>query len=147
MLDDAGRAISGLGKGLWQSLSKGRSAGGTSVKAFDIVEYGAKAPGFEKHHGVLDVWAKNNVAGYKSYAADSPSIVLTKPQHDATRRVFRDWLEKKTGKRVGGSVDWTKVSAEEAQDLSDAMFKAAGVPEAARRAYFERFANYVFDLK
>lgn len=100
-----------------EGFSSGHSEGGSTTKAFDIVEYGDKTPGFENHYGVLDVWATHNIDGYKSRASKSTTIALTKPQHDATKAVYRDWLFEKTGKKVGGSVGWTSVSPREIQAL------------------------------
>ncbi len=121
--------------------------GGSETKAFDIVEYGDKTPGLENHHGVLDVWATHNIDGYKSRASKSTTIALTNSQHDATKSVYRDWLFEKTGKRVGGKVDWKTVSAQEIQSLSERMFDAANVPMSARRNYYSEFNKYIYGLE
>ena len=121
--------------------------GGSGTKAFDIVEYGDKTPGLENHHGVLDVWATHNIDGYKSRASKSTTIALTKSQHDATKSVYRDWLFEKTGKRVGGKVDWKTVSPQEIQSLSERMFDAANVPLSARRNYYSEFNKYIYGLE
>lgn len=121
-----------------------------ATKPYDIVEYGNKTPGLENHHGVLDVWAKNNIPGYVSRAKESTSMALTSGrdgQHAATKAVYRDWLYKKTGKKVGGFVDWKKVSPREIQELSEKMFDAAGVPEFARREYYSAFNQYIYSLE
>ena len=118
-----------------------------TVKEFDIVDYADKHAGFENHHGVLDKWATENIPGYKSRANDSPSIALTAGktgQHAATKRVYREWLYEKTGKKVGGKVDWKTISAREMQSLSEKMFDAANVPESARRAYYQSFHRYIY---
>ena len=39
------------------------------IKEFDIVNYSDKITGIENHHAVLDVWATNNIKGYKSRAS------------------------------------------------------------------------------
>jgi len=44
---------------------------------------------------------------------------------------------------VGGKVDWTKVSASEAKQLSERMFDAAQVPQQARNNYYKRFNRYI----
>jgi len=109
-----------------------------NANCFDIIRYSEDATGFEKHHGVLDVWAQaRNILGYTRSGA--PTVVLTKEQHAETNRVFRDWLEARTGKRVGGRVDWTQVSAQEAVDLAKRMFAAAHVPASVSQQYFEYF--------
>jgi hypothetical protein len=116
-------------------------------RAFEIVPYGTegtRAAGFEKHHGVLDVWASKNVPGYIRRGAGTPSILLTPEQHAATQRVYEAWLEARTGRKVGASVDWTQVTPREAQELSERMFEAARVPEEARRAYYSEFHKYIY---
>jgi hypothetical protein len=102
-------------------------------------------PGFEKHHAVLDVWADANVQGYVRRSAGSPSMLLTPYQHALTKEVFRDWLEKRTGKKVGGVVDWRTVSAQEAQELTERMFDAAKVPAEARAEYYQAFHEYIYE--
>ena len=106
---------------------------------FDVVPYKPSSSPLENHHGILDVWAANNIDGYKSRASHNPTIALTKEQHDATKAVYRDWLKEKTGKPVGGKIDWTKVSAREAQHLSERMFDAAKVPQHTRDEYYRKF--------
>ena len=122
----------------------GLSGGKTQV--FDIVEYGDKTSGLENHHGVLDVWATNNIDGYKSRASKSTTIALTPEQHATTKLVYRDWLYERTGKKVGGKVDWTSVSPQEAQALSQRMFDAANVPLSARNDYYREFNRYIYGL-
>ncbi|RZK30330.1 MAG: hypothetical protein EOO61_19415, partial [Hymenobacter sp.] len=113
------------------------------AKEFDIVNYGTKTSPLENHHGILDVWATHNVTDYKSRASHNPTIALSQNNHAATKSVYRDWLEAKTGKRVGGKVDWTKVSSSEVHQLSEQMFDAAKVPQHARDAYYRKFNEYV----
>ncbi len=121
-------------------------SGGES-QVFDIVEYGDKTPGLENHHGVLDIWATHNIDGYKSRASKSTTIALTPEQHAATKSVYRDWLYEKTGKKVGGKVDWTSVLPQEVQDLSERMFDAANVPLSARNDYYREFNCYIYGLE
>lgn len=120
--------------------------GGKETKPFDIVDYNDKTPGIENHHGVLDVWATNNIDGYKSRAGKSTTIALTKEQHNATKAVYRDWLYEKTGKKVGGKIDWTEITPNEVQSLSERMFNAAGVPDYARRNYYNEFNKYIYGI-
>ncbi len=120
------------------------------AKSFDVVKYGDRATGFENHHGVLDVWAKHNIPGYVSRDPASTSMRLTAGtagEHAATKEIYRDWLFEKTGKKVGGKVDWTTVSPQEIQSLSEKMMDAAKVPEAARRSYYQEFHKYIYNLK
>ena len=118
----------------------------SKIQNFDIVEYGHKTPGLENHHGVLDVWATHNIDGYKSRASKSTTIALTSEQHAATKAVYRNWLYEKTGKKVGGKVDWTSMPPEEIQALSEAMFDAANVPMSARNDYYREFNKYIYSL-
>ncbi len=113
------------------------------VAAYDIVGYGIKQPGLEMHHGILDVWAANNVPGYISRASHNPTIALTKAEHGATKKAYRDWLEDRTGRRVGGKVDWSTISKPEIYRISEKMFNEAGVPKAARKNYYREFNKYL----
>ncbi|WP_328471701.1 polymorphic toxin-type HINT domain-containing protein [Actinoplanes sp. NBC_00393] len=117
-----------------------------TCKSGDTVPYRPTHTGLENHHGVLDVWAKHNVKGYKSRAAASTTVALTKAEHDATKAVYRDWLEARTGKRVGGKVNWKSVSPREIYDLSERMFDAAGVSQEARQQYYSQFTRYLYGL-
>jgi RHS repeat-associated protein len=112
-------------------------------KVFDVVPYWRSAAGFEKHHGVLDAWARANVPGYASGRA--PSILLTGEQHNATRAVFNAWRAEQGWARQ--AIDWKKVSPQQAQALSQRMFKAAGVPEKAANAFFREFHRYIYGAK
>jgi HNH/Endo VII superfamily toxin with a SHH signature len=114
------------------------------VEPFDVVPYRPTTPGVENHHGVLDVWATNNVPGYKSRASDSPTVALTPTQHAATKQVYRQWLKERTGKEVGGKVNWSEVSPREVKELSERMFDAAGVPEEARERYYAEVNRYIY---
>ncbi|QYR19150.1 hypothetical protein KZ483_14355 [Paenibacillus sp. sptzw28] len=121
----------------------GRSGTTKAVKPNTVVPYRPSNAPLENHHGILDVWAKNNISGYKSRKSDNPTIALTQQQHDATNQVYREWLYENTGKPVGGAVDWTKVSAREIIDLSERMFDAANVPVDARLEYYSEFIKYI----
>ena len=117
------------------------------IKEFDIVNYSDKITGIENHHAVLDVWATNNIKGYKSRASKSTSIALTKEHHAMTKAVYRDWLFEKTGKKVGGKINWKNISLREIQSLSERMFDAANVPVSARKKYYNEFNSYIYNLK
>ena len=95
-------------------------------------------------HGVLDVWAKANIPGYQGRAFDNIAMALTKEQHDATKVVYREWLKNKTGKAVGGVVDWKNVGAKEMQDLTEKMFNAAGVSKQAKASFYKEFNKYIY---
>ncbi len=115
-------------------------------EAFDIVNYGDKTTGLENHHGILDVWATKNIPGYKSRANASTAVALTKSQHSATKKVYREWLREMTGKPVGGKINWTSLSLREIQNLSERMFDAADVPQNVRNEYYSEFTKYLYGL-
>ena len=114
------------------------------VKEYDVVSYRPATSPLENHHGLLDVWAKENIDGYVSRASDNPTIALSKLHHDATKAVYREWLFERTGKRVGGSVDWKTVSPREMQTLTERMFDAAEVPAEARSEYYRALHKYIY---
>ncbi|MDT3443600.1 DNRLRE domain-containing protein [Pseudofrankia sp. BMG5.37] len=116
------------------------------VGEYDIVRYRPSNAPLENHHGIMDAWAKNNVPGYVSRASDNPTIALSSANHGATKVVFRDWLEENYGARVGVKVDWASIGPREIYSLSERMFDAAGVPQAARDAYYGGFNRYIYGL-
>ena len=94
--------------------SSGASFGGSSIgvdawgagrSVFSVGPYRPSAAPLDNHHGILDVWASQNIPGYVSRGANTPTIALTEAQHAATKAVYRDWLFEQTGRRVGGSVN------------------------------------------
>ncbi|AZF40091.1 Rhs-family protein [Pseudomonas sp. R4-39-08] len=120
--------------------------GWAPAKPGDIIDYGKSAPGFEKHHGILDAWSKHNIKDYVSRNGQTPTVVMTVDQHNATKDVAKDWVEKKTGKRGFKGFDWKKVSKFEILRLSNKMFAAAeakGFPKASRRLYNKAMKNYL----
>ncbi|WP_257143498.1 sugar-binding protein, partial [Bacillus cereus] len=121
-----------------------KSKDGKTSEPYDIVPYRPSNSPLENHHGVMDVWAKHNVPDYVSRGANTPTIALTKEQHNATKAVYRQWLFEKTGKKVGGKVDWKSVSPKEIQELTEKMFDAANVPRLARQEYYRAFNQYNF---
>jgi RHS repeat-associated protein len=118
---------------------------GSDVQPFDIVPYRPSIPGYENHHGIMDVWAKNNIPGYKSRDANCPSIALPPELHDKTRREFAKWRTEKTGSPTG-PIDWTKVSPQEIFDLSERLFDSAEVPQYVRDNYYNAFNSYIYSL-
>ena len=56
-----------------------------NVKEFDVVPYGPTNSPLVNHHGVNDVWAKNNVPGYISRKEDNPTIALSVPAQGGTQ--------------------------------------------------------------
>ena len=117
------------------------------VSEYDTVPYRPSNTPLENHHGVLDVWAKNNIEGYVSRAADNPTMALSEASHQATNAVYRDWLTEMTGRPVGGKIDWTMIGPREIQSLATRMFEAAGAPQEAVGAYFGEFNKYIYGLE
>lgn len=66
--------------------------------------------------------------------------------HGATKQVFRDWLQANYGRPVGVRVDWQSMGPREILGLSEEMFDAAGVPQAARDTYYGELTHYLYSL-
>ncbi|WP_235701189.1 T7SS effector LXG polymorphic toxin [Bacillus subtilis] len=132
------------GENLKNQLMSFAKGSDKEVKPFDVVDYRPSNSPLENHHGVMDVWAKHNVPNYVSRGSNTPTVALTKEQHNATKKVYREWLFEKTGKKVGGKVNWKEVSPREIQELTEKMFDAANVPKEARQQYYNAFNQYNF---
>ncbi|MBJ7570187.1 ribonuclease YeeF family protein [Bacillus halotolerans] len=132
------------GENLKNQLMSFAKGSDKEVKPFDVVDYRPSNSPLENHHGVMDVWAKHNVPNYVSRGSNTPTVALTKEQHNATKKVYREWLYEKTGKKVGGKVNWKEVSPREIQELTEKMFDAANVPKEARQQYYNAFNQYNF---
>ncbi|HEV2360146.1 MAG TPA: polymorphic toxin-type HINT domain-containing protein, partial [Acidimicrobiales bacterium] len=117
------------------------------VQEYDTVPYRPSNSPLENHHGVLDVWAKNNIPGYVSRAAGSPTMALSAANHAATNTVYRAWMLERTGRAVGGTIDWASVGPRDIQALANSMFEAAGAPQDAIDAYYRAFNRYVYGLR
>ena len=104
--------------------------------------------GTEAHHGVLDVWARENIENY--YWRDAPTVLMkSDPGHNATRVVFNEW-RLTIAARQGVSprdIDWTRVSPGEAWRLAEESFEAAGAPLTVRDQYFKQFNAYLESLR
>ncbi|HHJ1306046.1 RHS domain-containing protein, partial [Pseudomonas putida] len=115
-----------------------------NVKEYDITPYRPSNSPLENHHGILDIWAAQNVPSYGGkYPKGSPTIVLSSKNHAATKAVYREWLREKTGKPVGGKVDWSQISNREVMQLSERMFDVAGVPATSRTSYYRALNRYL----
>lgn len=44
----------------------------------------------------------------------------------------------------GQAIDWTRVSAQEAQSLTNRMLNAAGVPSEVAANYYRAFSQYIY---
>jgi hypothetical protein len=117
-------------------------------REYDVVPYKDRAPGFENHHGVLDIWAYNNVPGYDARRpANSTSLRLSVPHHRATVGIFNTWLKERADRTGGKLVDWTTVTPREILDLSERQLDLAEVPSSVRLEYYRQFTSYIYGLK
>jgi len=116
----------------------------STISEFDVVPYRPSNSPLENHHGLLDKWASENIPGYVSRGKNTPTIALSKENHRATNKVIRDWMKEKTGKPVGGKINWKEVSPREMQELTERMFDAAKVPESSRRDYYRSLNQYMY---
>jgi len=57
--------------------------------------------------------------------------------------LFNNWRKEVTGS-ITGAIDWKQVSPQTVQSLANKMFDAAGVPQAARDAYFRAFNQFIY---
>lgn len=112
-----------------------------SIKEFDTVPYRPTNSPFVNHHGVNDVWAKNNISGYKSRAADNPTMDLSVNGHKAAHRAGNDYL-----KETMGSVrsQAKNLSPRQMQKMAERWFDAANIPMAARQNFYNSFNRYTY---
>lgn len=111
---------------------------------YSVAKYGAKAKGFANHHNIMDAWAKVNIKGYASRQYSGTTIRLTKELHTKAHQAERAWMKAKFGKVRG---NWKNMTARDAQELSEVMFKAANVPQSARNEFYKQFNKYIYSLK
>jgi hypothetical protein len=112
-----------------------------SVKEFDIVPYRPTNSPLVNHHGINDVWAKNNVPGYVSRAADNPTIALSETGHKAAHKAGNEYLKETVGAVRGQS---KKLSPRQMQEMAERQFDAAKVPQEARQNYYREFNRYIY---
>ena len=112
----------------------------------EVVRYRPQTGGrdFPHHHGVLDAWARDNIPNYPSRAADNPTVRMSRDQHLATEAVRIEY-SRTLPKRPGtGHVDWTRVTPQQIQELSEQMFDAARIPHAVRAEYYRELQRYIY---
>ena len=125
----------------------GRGKKPPCVSEYDVVPYKPSNSPLENHHAILDAWALANVPGYdRQRPRDSTTIALSKPNHDATKTVYQEWLRENYGQPVGAKVDWQSMGPREILELSERMNDAAGVPQEARDEYYSKLARYLYGL-
>lgn len=84
-------------------------------------------------------WMSANFKNYKPNEA--PAVLMPEENHNATRGVFNKWRATMEQK-MGGSIDWTKITKEKMRMLSDQMFNAANVPTDVQLEYYQQFQNF-----
>jgi RHS repeat-associated protein len=126
---------------LMTSQAKNVAGGGKSD--FKVGPHGEmpkpRPAGTESHHGVMSAWMKKHFPKY--IPDDAPAILMSTEAHNATRAVYNRWRAAVT-ERMGGVFDWGKVTEAEMLNLSEQMFDAAKVPEAARKEYWSQWNAY-----
>ncbi|MFS8070863.1 MAG: sugar-binding protein, partial [Byssovorax sp.] len=117
-------------------------------REYDVVPSKDTAPGFHNHHGVLDIWAYHNVPGYNvRRPANSTSVRLSVPHHQATNAVLNAWMKEQAGHKLAGALDWTTFTPREILEISERMFDVAEVPTSVRLEYYNQFTSYIYGLK
>jgi RHS repeat-associated protein len=116
-------------------------------KEYDIVPYKDRAPGFQNHHGILDIWAHHNIPGYVRRPSNSTTIRLLPGHHKATITVYGSWLRERGDRGIKGPVDWTTITPREILNLSERQLDAAEVPGNVRKEYYRQFNDYIYGLK
>ena len=111
------------------------------VKEFDTVPYRPTNSPLVNHHGVNDVWAKNNIPGYKSKAADNPTMALSVDGHKAAHRAGNDYLRETMGAVRGQAKN---LSSRQMQEMAERQFDAANVPMEARQKFYNEFNRYIY---
>jgi len=95
--------------------------------------------GLENHYGVMNEWVEQNVPRYTIFVNVSPTVALIVDNHKLTKEIFREWSRENYGRPVGAKIEWTKMSPQQIQKLSEDMFNASKTPDSARREYYRTF--------
>jgi RHS repeat-associated protein len=95
------------------------------------------------HHGHMQSWAQSRFQGYDPNKA--PTLTLTATDHYKVNTEFNRWKAQQ-GMRPNESVDWSRFSRRDIEQLNKRLFDAAGVPAAARKEYYGEFGRYVQSL-
>ncbi len=130
-------------------VQKNTGVSQSGFKEYDIVQYKqiVNPPGekiFEKHHGILNKWAEENIKNYKK--DDAPVIVLTIANHNNTRAVYNEWRYTITEGTKGVKIDWSNRIPKEIQSLAEKSFDAAKVPIEKRKDFYREFYKYIYSL-
>jgi hypothetical protein len=72
---------------------------------------------------------------------EAPTVLMSDEAHDLTRGIFKRWHTMMKNK-MGGTMDWGKVSENEIRNLSEELFDAAEVPKGVRQEFWKQFEQY-----
>jgi hypothetical protein len=89
----------------------------------------------------LNEWCKRNIPGYAEKVSLSPTIVLTKEQHNITRSIYGKWKYERFG--FEGKVDWNQISPSDIIKLAEDMFKAIKIPQNKKAEYYKLFIDFI----
>ncbi|PIH55269.1 hypothetical protein DC345_14690 [Paenibacillus taichungensis] len=76
----------------------------------------------------------------------SPTVALSVDNHKLTKEIFREWSRENYGRPVGAKIEWTKMSPQQIQKLSEDMFNASKTPDSARREYYRTLNQFLYNL-
>lgn len=79
-------------------------------------------------------------------ANKSTTIALSPENHKRAHDISRQWMKEKTGRPVGGKINWKELSPREIQGLSDRMMDAVGVPTEKRIEFYNALHQYLYSL-
>jgi len=138
----------GAAEGNWSlfalgALSMARLPVGKGVKEFDTVPYRPTNSPYVNHHGINDVWAKNNIPGYVSRAAHNPTMALGSDAHKAAHRAGNAYLKEVFGAVRGQAKN---LSPRQMQHMAERQFDAAKVPAEARQEFYREFNRYIYEF-
>ena len=99
----------------------------------------------ESHHGVMSRWMEEHFPG-KYDLREAPAVLMPLESHNATRGVYNRWRAEMTQK-MGGTLDWKKVTEADIRTLSEDMFDAAKVPGVVRKEYYAELQKFIVTLR
>jgi hypothetical protein len=99
-----------------------------------------RPPETNSHHGVISKWMETHFPQYDQNEA--PTILMSAEKHRRTYGVLNSWRARMRA-RMGGELDWTKITESDMRELSEEMFDAANVPSKIRQQYWKWFARMI----
>lgn len=136
-------------RSLQRSLNKNLARSRQLAKLFKVAKYKnqprPRPYQTEAHHGMLSQWMKSQF-GSRYNAGEAPTVLMSKVNHNATRRILNIW-KKETARSMGGNFSWNKVSEAQMKDLSNKMFDVAKVPGFIREQYWDQYLRMMNALR